>query len=282
MILTLSDTSRRGFIKHYLFSIVESIWRSGFYLIGILDRRRSFIDPERCSVLIIAPHPDDETAAAAGTIMRHVEAGADMNIIIVTDGSASKAGGLSSKEMIQQRRAEVSKASEVLRIRMKELLLPEGQWLSEELQDQLQPYVRKADIIYTPSWIDFHPEHLKVAECLAKIISNSQIIRVMQLGVPLGGKRVNCLVGISDVAERKNAAVAAYETQQGALQPLQRVARYLATRYGKTVEVFWQTNGAEFKQQLRNNSWFGGYSPYLGIRPRPFTDPLAWIIGKRQ
>ena len=127
VILISSETSRRGFIKHYVFSFVESIWRSGFYLIGLLDRRRQFIKPERCSVLVIAPHPDDETAAAGGTIMRHQEAGADITVAIVTDGRSSKAGGLDMDAMIQQRRNEVHNASEILGIRMKELLLPEGQ-----------------------------------------------------------------------------------------------------------------------------------------------------------
>lgn len=276
-----SETSRRGFIKHYIFSFVESIWRSGFYFVGLIDRRRPFIEPERCNILVVAPHPDDETAAAGGTIMRHQEAGAEITVVIVTDGRSSKAGGLDTDAMIEQRRNEVLNASGILRIRMKEFLLPEGGWQPAVFRKELRPYIDKADIVYTPSWIDFHPEHLKVAECLAEMVSDTQIIRTMQLGVPLGSKRTNCLVDITFVAERKEAAIAAYKSQLGALKPLQRTARYLKARYGRSVESFWQATGAEFKKQMRNNSWTGGYSSYRGIRPRPFTDPLAWIIGKR-
>jgi LmbE family N-acetylglucosaminyl deacetylase len=46
----------------------------------------------RRSCVVIAPHPDDETLGAGATIMRKVEAGAAVHVVVATDGSKSPVG----------------------------------------------------------------------------------------------------------------------------------------------------------------------------------------------
>ncbi len=42
--------------------------------------------PAKVKVLVIAPHPDDETLCCGGILARHVERGDDVRVLIVTDG----------------------------------------------------------------------------------------------------------------------------------------------------------------------------------------------------
>jgi len=46
----------------------------------------------RRSCVVIAPHPDDETLGAGATIMRKVDAGTPVHVVVVTDGSKSPVG----------------------------------------------------------------------------------------------------------------------------------------------------------------------------------------------
>ena len=49
-------------------------------------------DSSRRSCVVIAPHPDDETLGAGATIMRKVDAGTPVHVVVATDGSKSPVG----------------------------------------------------------------------------------------------------------------------------------------------------------------------------------------------
>jgi LmbE family N-acetylglucosaminyl deacetylase len=49
-------------------------------------------DTARRPCLVVAPHPDDETLGAGATIMRKVDAGTPVHLVVVTDGSKSPIG----------------------------------------------------------------------------------------------------------------------------------------------------------------------------------------------
>ena len=117
-------------------------------------------------VLVIAPHPDDETLACGGTIALHAQAGDSVTIAIVTDGGSSRAGWLSREAIVHARRLEAEKTT--ARLGTSELVLmalPEGQWRQQELTDKLATLLEelRPHVIYCPSCVDFHPEHLRVA-----------------------------------------------------------------------------------------------------------------------
>ncbi|WP_253823017.1 PIG-L family deacetylase [Acidianus sp. RZ1] len=62
------------------------------------------------NVLVIAPHPDDETLCCGGSIMKFLEAGGKVKVVIVTDGRY----GASIKEL--------KGTEELVRIRKEESL----------------------------------------------------------------------------------------------------------------------------------------------------------------
>lgn len=69
-------------------------------------------------VLVIAAHPDDEVLGLGGTIAKYVKAGAEVAVLIVTDGSSAQYrdnGRL--KEIIAVKKRETSNCAEVLGVK---------------------------------------------------------------------------------------------------------------------------------------------------------------------
>lgn len=235
-------------------------------------------------VLVVAPHPDDETLGAGGVIALHRRHGDAVKVVIVTDGSASRARGVTSVQSMAQRRTkEVTAAVRLLGVSEAILLdLPEGDWEAALLRERLAPLVEDADVVYAPSCVDFHPEHLRVARNLAGMLSPSQRVRVYELGVPLTPILANVVADIHSVKAAKNNALACFASQQAALTPLARLARYRRALYGIAhSEVFWEMPAQSYQDIMDYGAWSWEDAPFRGIRPRPFSDPLAFLRGRR-
>jgi hypothetical protein len=107
------------------------------------------------------------------------------------------------------------------------------------------------------------------------------IVRVYELQVPLTPALANVVIEVGGVAaSRKIGALAEYRTQQGPLESTGRQSRYLRRLYRtrQPVEVFWELDSEGFCRLMEAG---GTGRPYRGIRPRPFTDGLAWLVGLR-
>lgn len=276
-------------IKAILFHFVESIWSIFFRLSGFLRRRKSSelftkFAVRGKNILIIAPHPDDETIGAGGAALLHRANGDSVTAIIITDGGNSRAGGFDREEMVKQRRHEMETAAGILGINAISLQLPEGSWNIDTAREVLLPHLETADIIYAPSCIDFHPEHLKVAQLLADVVKDSQQIRICELGVPLTSILVNCIIDISSVSARKDQALAAFETQRGAIFSLKRMSRYRAAFYRRpAVEIFRQLSGSAYRRMMKTGDWQTiANCPYTGVLPRPFLDFKTYFIGRSE
>lgn len=70
-----------------------------------LDRRVDAIRL-RSRTLIVAPHPDDEVLGCGGTIARKLIAGAEVRIVVVTDGRTSHAKFIDPRELVAIRKSE--------------------------------------------------------------------------------------------------------------------------------------------------------------------------------
>ena len=76
----------------------------------------------------------------------------------------------------------------------------------------------KPEIVYTPSRVDFHPEHQRVAYTLAKYlvekpIDPNLIIRIYQIHVPLTPVLTNLVVDTSSVVKRSIGVLKVYRSQ---------------------------------------------------------------------
>jgi LmbE family N-acetylglucosaminyl deacetylase len=63
------------------------------------------------TVLVIAAHPDDEVLGVGGTIRRHVDAGASVHILIVTEGTTAQ---YDDAAIIEQKRTQARESAGIL------------------------------------------------------------------------------------------------------------------------------------------------------------------------
>jgi LmbE family N-acetylglucosaminyl deacetylase len=283
----------RRLVRMMVFPAVERGWELGFMLAGRLLRptaeRSMPSGSER--VLVIAPHPDDETLGCGGTIAHHVEAQDHVCVLIVTDGGSSRAGGRGRDEIRGLRESEATAAMRALGpVDLVQLRLPEGRWKPGDLQRSLEGLLQQDQptLIYAPSCVDFHPEHVKVARVLARTLRPLEgvanlMVRVYELQVPLTPALANIAVEVGGSAGAKKArAMAEYRTQLSSLQRSSRHSRYLRRLYRSRVlvEVFWELDAGSYCRLMTLCGW--AERKYMGMRLRPFGDGLAWVAGLRE
>ena len=117
--------------------------------------------PPTAPVVVIAPHPDDETLGAGGFIAAHGLNGRDVVVVAVTDGERAYGydPDLGNIRELEQRNAlaRLGVSSEhIIRLR-----LPDSDVGSHEteLVDKLLPFVTKDTHLMAPWRGDFHPDH---------------------------------------------------------------------------------------------------------------------------
>jgi len=279
--------------RRWLYPSVEHFWVALFRVARLFfhPALRNILFTGRDRVLVVAPHPDDETLGCGGTIAKHAAAGDQVEVLIVTNGGASRARGLSRPEMVRLRALEPQRAVTILHpaIRLTLGVLPEGEWSDAQLRKLLAERLRqlRPTIIYAPSCVDFHPEHLAIARCLAMVVRATEAmiqdtkIRVYELQVPLSIPLMNRKVQIGEEHSKKMAALGKYWTQLESFSWHRRQERYLRTLLGleSPVEVFWEMKIGDYTQIM--NRQMNLQTNFRSMRSRPFSDGLAWLRGTR-
>ncbi len=125
--------------------------------------------PNAPALLVISPHPDDETLGCGGLIQHQVERGGKVIVLAVTDGEFAYPG---EPRLASMRRKEQTKALHKLGVPAHDihrLGLPDGNVASreKELMLKLEELLTKGMRIVTP-WIhDVHPDHEACARAAA-------------------------------------------------------------------------------------------------------------------
>lgn len=239
-------------------------------------------------VLVIAPHPDDEVAGCAGTLMLHRKCGDEVSVAYVTDGRRSGALGLVPVEMARRRHEEAAAVAQVLGVNQVWWLgLPEGEWEEGALRAGLNRILGhySPHLIYAPSCLDFHPEHRRVASVLAKALADQNgrslpLVRVYQVHVPLTSALTNLVAPTASVAEASLGALLHYASQLGSLYRTVRMKRYAACFFGEaqSAEEFWELRARAYCL-LHRDSTTRTPAVLQGVRAFALTDPLAYLSG---
>jgi len=113
-------------------------------------------------VLVVAPHPDDETLGCGGTLLRLAQSGAQLAWLIVT--GISREGGFSD-ERVRERDLEIEKVSNLFGFKeVFNLKLPTRQLDRvpfHDLMGQFSTVYRsfKPDQVFLPNRSDVHTDH---------------------------------------------------------------------------------------------------------------------------
>jgi LmbE family N-acetylglucosaminyl deacetylase len=180
-------------------------------------------------VVVIAAHPDDETLGAGGLIAGAAARGADIVVLIATDGEASHPSSPthSAARLRDVRRAEARAALAVLApsAELRSLGLPDGALADHAaaLAAALAPYLPNATHLITPWADDGHPDHEVCGRVAAQLVAGTTT-RHWQYpiwawhwagpdgaAIPLGSLRALDLDGTAVAAKRR--ALECYRSQ---------------------------------------------------------------------
>jgi LmbE family N-acetylglucosaminyl deacetylase/serine acetyltransferase len=191
------------------------------------------------SVLVLAPHPDDEAIGCAGTLLRHLAAGATVGVVYLTDGrrgSAAWQADLPAAERdALERRTAAARRIEAEdwaarmrrhanvddgRLRLHFLKGPDGELAAApELAAALARVLdaERPAWIYLPSPFDVHPDHVAARALLDAAAGrctqpHRATLAHYELWAPLPASRV---VDITAQLAAKLDALAAHASQLG-------------------------------------------------------------------
>jgi len=166
-------------------------------------------------ILVLAPHPDDEVFGCGGAILRHVDLGCTVSVVIFSDGTHGVPAA-DQDALRRVRQGESRAAAAILGYGEPRFLdYPDrGLWYGEKLVGEILALCAGtgADLVYAPSIFEMHPDHrmLGMAAIEAVRRSGGLQLALYEVGMPL---RPNCLLDISNLQARKAQAMACFVSQ---------------------------------------------------------------------
>lgn len=117
-------------------------------------------------ILVIAPHPDDEILGCGGTMIKHIEAGNEVYVCIVTKGQMP----LFRPDIVEQTRNEAHACHAKIGIKKTYFLDFPAVMIEKENRYEVNEKIHdvimeiKPDEVYIPHWGDMQKDHQIVAE----------------------------------------------------------------------------------------------------------------------
>ncbi len=180
-------------------------------------------------VLVLAAHPDDEVLGMGGTIAAHADAGDDVRIVVVTDGSSTQYPG--DAEIRMRKEDEALRAAAELGVTdyvhldlpdMRLDTLPHVE-VNRVVEEHVAGFA--AQVVYTPH-PDVNRDHRVLFDSVAvatrptpdrlvrRVLTYAPTSSTEWTPAPLNWFVPNWFADISATIERKVAAFAQYETER--------------------------------------------------------------------
>ena len=181
------------------------------------------------NVLVVSPHPDDETLGAGGTILRLKE---EVNKIFWLNITGMTKGGIFSEEMQERRKEQLKNIEDFYKFEgTYNLNLPTAQldsYNTSDAIDKIREVFTKVqpEMLILPDYNDAHSDHKKVFEwCYScskvfrfpyiKKIMTMEIVSETDFGKPENPFIPNFYVDITEYLEEKINALNIYDTELG-------------------------------------------------------------------
>ena len=213
-------------------------------------------------IIILAPHPDDETLGCGGTIRLLRKSGKQVKVIFLTSGDQADPSNPASKiyhgeehitDYSMMREREASKALKILDVSDYVFLRFPDRKLDmyyESVLGRLLDVIKEyaADTIFSPSMIELNPDHRTTAALAMEIqrrgenvVPDPISLLFYEVATPL---RPNILIDISSTRKIKKKAVKMYGSQLRLTPYLKCAAalnevRTLTVPQARAVEAFW-------------------------------------------
>ncbi len=172
--------------------------------------------PEGKNIVVLAPHMDDEIIGCAGVICKHIEAGDQVSVIYMTDGSKGIPGKAFSQELLNIRKEEAERSNMILGIKDSFYfnIIDSSNNTWDEYKNSLGEILKqkRPDIVYLPIFNDIHPDHQKtniLFACSAEDITDCMVC-AYEIWSPLNP---NIIVNITKQMSLKLKAIREHKSQ---------------------------------------------------------------------
>lgn len=207
-------------------------------------------------VLVLSPHPDDDVLGCGGVMALHQQAGDEVKILCITDGSMgfpdiNRPTTREKTELVREREFEVKESAKILSVtdlvfwRYRDGNLSANSSAVKLMINLLNLY--KPEIIYLPSFQDSNSDHFETCkifiEALKKTPLDPEVISY-EVWSPLFANRI---ISIDKVFEQKKRAIELHKTQlksRGYLSAIVGLNQYRAGMFnaGNYAEAFFSCN----------------------------------------
>ncbi len=210
--------------------------------------------------LVFAPHPDDEVFGCGGAILRAIQAGIPVQVIVVSNGAYGAANTEERQKYMEIRRQESLAAAEILGYGIpifwnyedRDIVYCEQ--LIEEILTAIKEY--QADVVYAPSILEMHSDHRSLAMAVLEAARRSETdlsIAMYEVGMPM---RPNTLLDITSVWQSKQKAMACFTSQlkiqayDEHITGLNRYRSYTLSKEVKYAEAYYLVNSRNLQKDF--------------------------------
>jgi len=171
------------------------------------------------NVLVIAPHPDDETIGCGGTLCIHAENGDQISVAFLTSGELGLKH-LAREEAWNIREAEARRAAAILNLAHISFFRCSDWMLAEEVTKAaslLRPVLKdqQPQLIYLPHPEDDHPDHRAALPILRSALEGLGLpnlsLRFYEVWTPLA--KYETVQDITSAMDRKLRALGEHKSQ---------------------------------------------------------------------
>ncbi|MFG1221637.1 PIG-L family deacetylase [Xanthobacter wiegelii] len=247
------------------------------------------------AALVLAPHPDDEILGCGGAILRHVEAGEPITVVIFTDGAAASGAADHAGDYVAMRQAKSRAAAQVLGYGTPHFLdYPDrGLVYDEDLVARVASLIaiHRPAIVYAPSIYEVHPDHRALAFAAIEAVrrrGGPLAIACYEIGNP---QLPNRLLDVTDLTDTLKAAMRCFPSQLAerpydtyVLDGLNRFRAYTLGPGLDAAEAYWMATGEALRTRPPGlyralmGAWADAEVPPTVGAPAATVAPLVSIV----
>jgi LmbE family N-acetylglucosaminyl deacetylase len=216
-------------------------------------------------VLVLAPHPDDESLGCGGTIKLLSKMKKAVKVIFLTGGEKADPEIRDPERYVRLRKKEALRALRTLSISDHEFLDFPDRGLYQNRGKVKESLIRiiedfGPDTVYCPSIIELHPDHRAVAGLLIEIHTRAPDVRCLfyEVTTPV---RPNILIDITKAYRHKKRAINCYKSQLRIIDYLRLLTSlnayrtFTLDRGVKYVEAFWEIRPDTVTEGKKTKKW---------------------------
>lgn len=192
-------------------------------------------------ILIIAPHPDDESIGCGGLLLKYAE---QCDVVVLTDGRHGGLEGQNKEDVINIRKTEFEEVMSDVGVKNYRFLNIEDGKLDENFEKFSTLDVDLYDTIICPASNENNPDHACVYKFLLKLIPQ---VRILTYEVWSTLPNPTHYIDISDVIDKKTKLIQRYESQ---ISQVDYISKIIGLNCYRGMQVYPAIQYAEVYQEM--------------------------------